>query len=92
MKKLTPKQASFKTYCQRIGYTGKPIFNRLQAIKQKCLDCHCWQPKEAQACDLSDCALFPFNKCINSYYSLLTYILYHINYQKSISFLKIFAD
>lgn len=67
MKKLTPKQASFKTYCQRIGYTGKPIFNRLQAIKQKCLDCHCWQPKEAQACDLSDCALYPYNKMIKKW-------------------------
>lgn len=32
----------------------------LQAIRQKCLDCSCYQPAEVRNCHLTRCDLWPF--------------------------------
>jgi len=32
----------------------------LQAIRAKCLDCTCWQPKEVRLCPCEDCPLYPY--------------------------------
>ncbi len=32
----------------------------LQAIRQKCLDCTCNQPKEIRLCPIKDCVLYDF--------------------------------
>jgi hypothetical protein len=31
-----------------------------KAIRQKCLDCTCWQEAEIRRCTAQDCALYPF--------------------------------
>ncbi len=32
----------------------------LQAIRQKCLDCSCFQPTEVRECPVSTCGLWPY--------------------------------
>lgn len=32
----------------------------LRAIRKKCLDCSCFQPKEVRLCLSDDCSLFPY--------------------------------
>jgi len=32
----------------------------MSAIRQKCLDCSCWQPKEVRECPIKYCSLYPF--------------------------------
>lgn len=32
----------------------------LKTIRQKCLDCVCFQPKEVELCPSQNCALWPF--------------------------------
>jgi len=32
----------------------------LKAIRQKCNDCSCWQPKEVRLCSHTDCALYSY--------------------------------
>ena len=32
----------------------------LKAIRAKCLDCSCWQPKEVKLCPLVQCSLYIF--------------------------------
>ena len=32
----------------------------LKTIRQKCLDCVCFQPREAELCPSEHCALWPF--------------------------------
>ena len=32
----------------------------LHAIRQKCLDCSCYQPSEVRECQLTACSLWPF--------------------------------
>lgn len=32
----------------------------IQAMRAKCMDCTCNQPKEIRLCTMPDCALFPF--------------------------------
>jgi len=32
----------------------------LKAIRLKCLDCSCWQPKEVRLCVHEECSLFPY--------------------------------
>lgn len=32
----------------------------LKAIRTKCLDCSCWQPKEVRLCAHIDCSLYPY--------------------------------
>ncbi|MFA5391063.1 MAG: hypothetical protein WC331_06545 [Candidatus Omnitrophota bacterium] len=34
----------------------------LKAIRAKCLDCSCFQPKEVKLCTIPECALFPFRQ------------------------------
>ena len=33
---------------------------RAQAIRQKCLDCTCWNSAEVRECPLTTCPLWPF--------------------------------
>jgi hypothetical protein len=32
----------------------------LKAIRQKCLDCSCWQTKEVKLCPIIRCTLYPY--------------------------------
>jgi len=32
----------------------------LKAIRAKCMDCMCEQPKEIKLCPITDCSLYPF--------------------------------
>jgi len=32
----------------------------LKAIRAKCLDCSCWQPKEVKLCPDAECTLYPY--------------------------------
>lgn len=32
----------------------------LKAIRKKCLDCTCYQPKEVRECTSIDCAIYPY--------------------------------
>jgi hypothetical protein len=32
----------------------------LKAIRAKCLDCSCYQPKEVRECHITTCALWPY--------------------------------
>ena len=32
----------------------------IKAIRKKCLDCCCYQPKEVRYCQISDCSLHPY--------------------------------
>jgi len=32
----------------------------VKAIRQKCLECSNWQPKEVRLCPIGDCAIFPY--------------------------------
>lgn len=34
--------------------------NILSAIRQKCLDCSCYQPNEVRNCSLTKCDLWPY--------------------------------
>jgi hypothetical protein len=38
----------------------KNVLTPLKAIRAKCLDCCCWQPKEVRECTVLDCALYPY--------------------------------
>ena len=32
----------------------------IKAIRKKCLDCSCFQPKEVRLCPVIDCACYPY--------------------------------
>ena len=32
----------------------------IKAIRKKCLDCSCWQPKEVRECTVIDCPIYPY--------------------------------
>jgi hypothetical protein len=34
--------------------------NRRKAIRERCLDCSAWVPKEVRKCEFPDCPLYPF--------------------------------
>ena len=39
----------------------KKLFDTpLKAIRKKCLDCSCFQPKEVRKCTVIDCPLYPY--------------------------------
>ena len=42
--------------------TGTKIvdLNRRKAIRERCLNCSCWIPKEVTHCEFKDCPLFPY--------------------------------
>jgi hypothetical protein len=47
------------TYMTKDGHkTGRLI--KAKAIRQKCLECCCWQESHVLRCTCHDCALFPF--------------------------------
>ena len=39
---------------------GKNYKTPIKAIRNKCLDCTCDQPKEIRLCTIIDCALYPY--------------------------------
>ena len=39
---------------------AKPYETPIKAIRKKCLDCTCGQPKEIRLCTIIDCDLFPY--------------------------------
>lgn len=47
-------------YITKDGVKTDHSFTRGKAIRQKCLDCTCWQEAEIRQCPAADCALFPF--------------------------------
>jgi hypothetical protein len=48
------------TYITKDGMKTDQSFTRGKAIRQKCLDCSCWQEAEIRRCTAQDCALYPF--------------------------------
>ena len=32
----------------------------IKAIREKCLDCSCWQPSEVRQCTVIDCPIYPY--------------------------------
>lgn len=34
--------------------------NRRKAIRERCLNCHGWYPREVEKCSFTDCTLYPF--------------------------------
>jgi len=48
------------TYITSDGSKTDNNFTRGKAIRQKCLDCTCWQLAEIRLCTAKTCALFPF--------------------------------
>ena len=39
----------------------KKLFDTpLRAIRKKCLDCSCFQPKEVRKCTVIDCPIYPY--------------------------------
>ena len=42
------------------GCLKKVYLNRRKAIRERCLNCAAWIPKEVSNCDFKDCFLFPF--------------------------------
>ena len=58
---------------------GKLYETPVKAMREKCLDCSCWQPKEVRLCTKVDCALYPYRmgtrpsketlKTLEDYYS-----------------------
>jgi hypothetical protein len=41
---------------------GACRLTRAKAIRAKCLDCCCYQPKEVRLCTGTDCALWPYRR------------------------------
>lgn len=48
------------TYLTPNGLKTDENLTRAQAIRQKCLDCSCGQPKEIALCSVKNCPLYPF--------------------------------
>lgn len=40
--------------------TSKKRLTPIRAIRAKCLDCSCWQPKEVRQCPHAECPLYPY--------------------------------
>ncbi len=38
----------------------KPVLTPMKAIRAKCMDCTCHQPKEIRECRITSCALWPY--------------------------------
>mgnify|MGYP001285816022 FL=1 len=63
----------------RGGSMDKLYETPINAIRKKCLDCCCWQPKEVRLCPVIDCANYPYRmgtrpsketlKTLEEYYS-----------------------
>lgn len=48
------------TFITKNGPKMDHNFTRGKAIRQKCLDCCCWQEAEIRRCTAQSCALYPF--------------------------------
>lgn len=46
----------------------KEAKTRKQALRNKCLDCSCWQPSEVRLCPAKGCPLWPWRMGKNPYY------------------------
>ena len=42
------------------GLMAKHYDTPIKAIRKKCLDCTCYQPKEIRLCPVVECALYPY--------------------------------
>lgn len=51
--------AVLHTYKKKSGTETRKL-SPVRAIRNKCLDCTCWQPKEIEHCTIADCACYPF--------------------------------
>lgn len=59
--KITPEEKKLyksKEYLKE-HYTGN-VMTRNKAIKEKCMDCCCWQSEEVLLCPVTKCALWPY--------------------------------
>lgn len=50
--------AILHTYRTKNGHETKKL-TPVQMIRQGCLDCCSWQPKEVELCPLTDCPVWP---------------------------------
>jgi len=41
------------------------LLTPLKAIRAKCLNCSCWQPKEVKLCPHEGCPIFTYRYCKN---------------------------
>ena len=46
---------------------SEEIRSPIKAIREKCLECCCWQPGEVKLCTSVNCALYPFRFGKNPY-------------------------
>ncbi len=46
-------------YRSKDGHTVKNLTG-MTAIREKCMDCCCWDPIEIRLCPIKTCALYPF--------------------------------
>jgi hypothetical protein len=53
-----------RTELEVAGYSGRPL---LKVIREKCLDCCCYQPSEVAKCTAVKCALWPFRMGSNPF-------------------------
>ena len=42
------------------GSMDKLYETPIKAIREKCLDCSVWQPKEVRLCTVIDCPIYPY--------------------------------
>jgi len=47
------------TFISKDGHKTK-VLSPTKAIREKCLECSCWQNEEVKECPATDCALYPF--------------------------------
>lgn len=57
---------AFKKLKKKLNGSDSRI-SPIKAIRAKCLDCCCYQPKEVNLCPCEDCALWPFRFGKNPY-------------------------
>jgi len=51
--------AVLHTYIFKNGFKTKKLTG-MSAIREKCLECQCWNNAEVARCPSTDCALYPF--------------------------------
>jgi hypothetical protein len=52
-----------------LGHEARPL---LSAIREKCIECSGWSPKEVRLCRVTSCALFPFRMGSNPWRKEMT--------------------
>jgi len=48
------------TFIYKGNTTKTRALTGMSAIREKCLECHCWQVAEVTRCPSTDCVLYPF--------------------------------